>query len=564
MLKRWKPTVVEWGLVALLAVLCTILSGLQYRWTGEVSRVEAERLRAGINLWAQQFCRAFDLALTESCKTLVPHDETLNDGNREAVHIQHFERWKPIRPRPYFSRLAVAVPTTNGIQLFEQSQNDGNLTPLAWPDEWKSLRENLGRVNHQVTSPAENPMGTLFEFPVYDGPRGESVPSTEGVASIVRGPGGESEWMIFELDTNYICNFLLPELVEVYLNPADQPLYDIVVKTVLPPNRVIFSSRPEVLKSTEALVVVQLNRGGRAPEDNPGAGPDFWWRLEVHPRPGALEAVVAASHRRNLAVALLLNGLIFAAGFALVRHTRTSRRLAEAQMNFVANVSHELRTPLTVIRGAAHNLGRGVVHERAQIEQYSNLITQHAEQLGEMVEQVLALAGARRRDITTTSQPVALADVLKDAVAATTHDTQAAKCKVHLDLPAVLPVIPGDASALRRVFQNLITNAAKHGGDGKWIGITAVDDAAGQPPMVEVRVADRGPGIPLDEQDEIFKPFYRTAQAQAAQIRGSGLGLSLVKEIVVAHGGTVSVESANGQGATFRVRLPKEKPKKTK
>src|SRR5262249_23752240 len=156
-------------------------------------------------------------------------------------------------------------------------------------------------------------------------------------------------------------------------------------------------------------------------------------------------------------------------GIALVRNTRRSRQLADAQMDFVANVSHELRTPLTVIRGAAHNLKRGVVQERSQVEQYSGLILQHTEQLTQMVEQFLELAGARKNRAGLASDPVALKDVLKDAIAASEHDTKAAGCDVQFDAPASLPVITGDAPALRRVFQNLITNAAKHGGDGKWI-----------------------------------------------------------------------------------------------
>ncbi len=232
---------------------------------------------------------------------------------------------------------------------------------------------------------------------------------------------------------------------------------------------------------------------------------------------------------------------MLATGIVLVRNTRRSRQLAEAQMDFVANVSHELRTPLTVIRGAAHNLKRGVVQERSQVEQYSGLILQHTEQLTQMVEQLLELAGAWKNRAGLANEPVALAGVLKDAIAAVEHDTKAAGCVVQLEAPASLPSVAGDASALRRVFQNLITNAAKHGGDGKWIGVSAASVNGGSSPTVEVLVADHGAGILESEQTEIFKPFVRGAAAKANQVRGSGLGLTMVREIVELHHGVVSV-----------------------
>jgi signal transduction histidine kinase len=225
-------------------------------------------------------------------------------------------------------------------------------------------------------------------------------------------------------------------------------------------------------------------------------------------------------------------------------------------MAFVANVSHELRTPLTVIRGAGHNLLRGVAREPGQIEQYSRLIIQHAEQLTNMVEQILELAGARKHASTTAHEPVDIAGVLHEAVAATKPDTEAAHCEIQLECSPGLPPVSGEAPALRRVFQNLITNAAKHGGRGGWIGIGVTRAETGNAPQVEIRVADRGPGIPRAELTEIFKPFFRGAAAQAGQVRGSGLGLSVVREIVEAHGGTVSVESQPGHGAVFVVRLP--------
>jgi signal transduction histidine kinase len=571
---RLQQSHVEWGFIALLAGFCVVLSLLQYHWTGEVSRAEAEHLRTGINEQAQHFGQAFDSELSDACAALTPNGEDLNDSNREPIHVQRFQKWKSGNPRPLFSRVAVAVSTPSGSQLFEQDPTTGKLAPVSWPAEWNSLHLMLSHRPMDGPPPFENPQGFVFVFPVFSGlPGSNATPDQAGVPRSDESPGGrgppfgrgrpaEGEWMIFELDTNYLCNAWLPELTRRYLNPGAQPFNDVEIRAALPPRAVIYSSPADATNNFETPVKVLFNRQGRDSDMHRGPGADYCWELAVRPHLGAVEAVVDAARRRNLAVALLLNGLIFAAGFALLVHTRRSRALAQAQMAFVANVSHELRTPLTVIRGAGHNLLRGVAREPAQIEQYSRLIIQHAEQLTNMVEQILELAGARKNISAASREPVAIAEVLREAVAATKQDADAAHCEIHLELSPGLPRVIGEASALRRVFQNLVTNAAKHGGQGGWIGIAAASAEAGNPPMIEIKVADRGPGIPKAELPEIFKPFYRGAAAQAGQVRGSGLGLSVVREIVEAHGGTVSAESEYGHGAVFVVRLPASKTTK--
>ena len=542
-----KSAAAEWGFIALLVLLCAALTALQYRWTGEISRAEAERLRAGVQTGAESFTKSFDDTLTAYCAALVPAEGSVNRANRAAVQQQRFQKFRALHPRPIFRHVGVVTASPDGVNLLEQNLSDGTLAPAAWPETWQNFRWHL---EQDERGPFTSGAGVLFEIPVF----GDSGPGGFG------GPP-EMEWVVFELDTNYLQKIWLPELVRAHLNIAGQPVNQAVIKSSAMPGVKIFASAEKMDLSAKP-VVVRLNRQGRGLNSQGGPTPNFVWTLQVYPQPDALEKLVAGSRRKSFAIALLLNGLILAAGFALARQTRKSRQLAEQQMNFVAGVSHELRTPLTVIRGAAHNLKRGVVSERGQVEKYSGLIIEHVEQLGEMIEQVLTLAGAQKKNPAGLRVPVALADVLRDAVAATAHETQAAQCEVQLELPPSLPEISGDASALRRAFQNLIGNAAKHGGSGKWIGVTAVADEDGIPPMVEIQVADRGPGIPAHEQAEIFKPFVRGARAQALQIRGSGLGLSLVKEIIEAHGGTISVRSQSGNGATFVVRLPVAKIEK--
>ncbi len=118
-------------------------------------------------------------------------------------------------------------------------------------------------------------------------------------------------------------------------------------------------------------------------------------------------------------------------------------------------------------------------------------------------------------------------------------------------------MVMGDPMALKQALQNLLHNAAKYGaGDSHWVGLSASRTGGDVKPSVEIRVADRGPGIPADEQAHIFEPFFRGRRALQDQIHGTGLGLNLAKKIVEAHGGSIQVKSAAAKGTEFIVHLP--------
>ncbi len=551
---------IEWGFVVFLLVLCVILTVLQYRWTGEVSRAEAARLRAGLTEQAHSLANEFDAELAQSCAALIPSRTELQELGCADAFVTRYREWRAANPRPIFRRVAVAVPKRDSVDLFAPDEKTGKATLLDWPVEWAPLREFVTRMVNGGRPGLDDRSGEFLEFPIFGGRLGG-------------GPGGgEYGWLLVQLDLPYLRTTWLPELVRSHLSLGETLPYEVTVSDAAA-KRILFTTAADHPPSGDVVFTTRFHRDGLPVSGNGsgrrgGPGGELpgrrvsrdggLWTLQIRQRPGALESLVTTSRRRNLGVALLVNGLILAAGVAFVFHTQRSRELAEAQMNFVATVSHELRTPLTVIRGAGHNLLRGVVKERAQVEQYAKLIIDHAEQLRELVEQTLALAGSDKGRAALARERVEIPQLLQAAIAAVAEDTQAAQCEVHLESPPILPPLSGDAAALRRVFQNLITNAAKHGGDGRWIGITTVPVNGSRPPMVEVRVADHGAGIPASEQSEVFKPFFRGAAAQAKQIRGSGLGLSVVRQIVEAHGGSVSVESGAGRGTTFTVRLPTE------
>jgi two-component system OmpR family sensor kinase len=168
-----------------------------------------------------------------------------------------------------------------------------------------------------------------------------------------------------------------------------------------------------------------------------------------------------------------------------------------------------------------------------------------------MVEQVLALGSLEARQRAPEVAPVDLAPLVAEAAAAAAKAFDGAHLET--DLAPDLPPVPADPPALRRAVENLVTNALKHGGDELRVRVRL----HARPPGREVRieVADRGPGIPPEDREHLFEPFFRGRRARDAQRPGAGLGLHLVRRVAEVHGGRVEVETGAG-GSTFTLCLP--------
>lgn len=278
------------------------------------------------------------------------------------------------------------------------------------------------------------------------------------------------------------------------------------------------------------------------------------WTLRVKHAAGSLEAAVAASRRRNLGLSggiLALLGVVVA---LIAVSARRAQALARRQMEFVAAVSHELRTPVAVINSAASNLADGVVADPARVARYGATIQTEARRLGDTVERVLQLAGlGSGRPLPMTR--VAPDALVREAVRLASADAAEAGVHVHVEIAPNLPPVMGDAGALQSAVHNLVGNAIKYAGADRWVRVAVTAQRAPRSEVV-ISVEDHGAGLDAEEQQLVFEPFFRGKTAVAHQIKGSGLGLSLVKRISDAHGGRVQLVSAPGKGSTFTICLP--------
>lgn len=284
-----------------------------------------------------------------------------------------------------------------------------------------------------------------------------------------------------------------------------------------------------------------------------GEGP---WRLVATHGAGSLDAAVEGARRRNLWISSLICGLLAISLCLLLVSTQRAQRLARQQLEFVAGVTHELMTPLAAMRSAGENLADGVVREADQVKRYGRLVDQEGRRLSTMVAQILELSGMQSGRRTMTLEPVDLRTLISDALADCRADLDAAGFTVERrdqDLPAVM----ADGDALRRGLVNLLQNAAKYASEGDRLTITT-GRRGGQ---AEIEILDRGPGIDAADLPHLFEPFRRGGAMAASSIPGSGLGLSLVKSIIEAHGGRIEAQNHRHDdgrvaGARFVIHLP--------
>jgi signal transduction histidine kinase len=306
-----------------------------------------------------------------------------------------------------------------------------------------------------------------------------------------------------------------------------------------------------------AIVVERRDEGGPVAHATSATRRFPSWRLVLQHPAGSLDAAVTQARRRNLWLGGGILGVLLAGVALVVLNGRRASQLAARQMEFVTTVSHELRTPLAVIRSAAQNLSAGVVSEPAQARRYGELIEDEGRRLTEMVEEILEYSRVHGDRPIRNPQPLDVALLLADLRVSCEPLCTRAGITLEVETPpAGTPPIFGDEAAVRRAIHNLVANAVKHAVEGRWIGVSAIPAVIRGRGHVAVTVRDRGPGIAPADLSHLFEPFYRGRLAIERQVHGNGLGLSLVKRVADAHGGSVTVTSAPGQGSTFTLTLP--------
>jgi signal transduction histidine kinase len=510
-------------LFLLVAALAGV-AALQYRWIHRVSIAEHERMRTQLEESARavaqgishEFRVVFETFLQPEHDDLVPVvEQWFAEGEyRELVgNVYAADREGEVWTLRMYDR---------ATRAFLDAQ---------WPAGFAELRDSLESIDDRGPNPR------------WPRPFFERIPAL----FIVQLPaemtpefliGRPRRIVILEINANVVQEKILPALVAQHLDANDD------VKLVAPHARV----------SADVVVPVETIPP-RRPEppirERPASRPS--WQLAVTRHGGGIDAAVRESSRRQLVVSGLVLAVLAGAGVTLIALLRRGERLRMRQAQFVAAMSHELNTPLAALRLAGENIEDGLAQDPEKLARYAQTIVKESTRLSEMVGEVLELSGMRAPRRSTQREPIDLARIVDDAVAQCRAAIRNA-VPIEVSVEPHLPKIHANEVAITRAVQNLIANALRHGGNDNAIHVRArrSDDGG-----VAIAIEDRGPGVEREDIPHLFEPFYRGRNATST--RGTGLGLTLVKEIVADHGGSVEYQPRSGGGSVFVMQLPGER-----
>jgi len=595
-MKHWKPKpyFMLFTITALL-VLLAILATLQYRWIGQVSQGEQERLQESLRLEAKQFGRDFDREIMRAYLSLGMDEKTFRERSWKT-YAHGYGEWMQLAPYPRIAKdiFLVDADDLGHPRLTRFDAGKPEFAPANWPEGFTELAQQMEREYRAGSANGTSPPSIYEKVPSIIipistvqvlGSGGRKIEVTE--ASLL--PLG---YIIVTLDVPFIKQEFLPALTARHFNDKDKFGYALTVSSNANHENVIYqSSTPRDTQQispadatasilslhldeivtyfpdgnplgvqnnpSTSRVVVKISNGsqrGKVPEATRSTDSGGVWQLSIRPQAGSLQVMVTNTRRRNLVISFgILLMLITSVAFIIISAQR-AHALARQQMYFVSAVSHELRTPLAVIYSLSENLADGVVNSPPRTRQYGATIKKESRRLKEMVEQILEFAAVQSDTKNYNLSQLDVEAMIEKALAGASLMIQESGAQIEKEILPNLPPISADAAAMERALQNLISNAIKYGGEDPTVNLKA--ELGSEKDEVQITVEDQGMGIAPDELPHVFEPFYRGQEVSAAQINGSGLGLSLVKRIVEAQRGKVTVKSAPGRGSSFTIHMP--------
>lgn len=577
-MQRYSPRLLV-AVSAVLSALLIVLAVIQYRWAGRVAQADVEHTRNHLISASKLFAREFNLQIVQAYVFF--QSETAIPAPPPAPLVQIAEL-----PRMAKDVYFLDLTTSPEPRLYNlRRTGEWTLFPTGSP-EYKSIAPRMTRpgVNGVINCDSR----LLDEVPAIVVPVPRHSQPTLRTAEPMQG------CVFASLDEAYLRNQIFPALVERNFGKDAASEYAITVRSRSQPSRIFYGTpprqplgRPDIEEPLFAIRMEDMMAshlaganaaGGTAPRPNARifvrsfetrteihSAPGYvqkgivneeagLWQLDVLPTSGPLESSLNRWRQGNLLLSVAVELMLLAGLAFIIMGARRTQRLAEQKMQFVAGITHELRNPLSAICMLAGNQADGLVTNPDQVRQYGSLIQQQGGRLNEMVEQALQYAGVHSKARLVRKTEVDLRRVIDDALESNRPELERAGFEVEKRIATDLPLVRGDAQALKQAIENLVSNAVKYAGGHRWVRLTAQPDNDGK--TVSITVEDRGAGIDPADAAQIFEPFYRGTSAVDAQIPGTGLGLSLVRGTAVLHRGSVTFESAPGEGSAFTLHLP--------
>src|ERR1700685_2182711 len=441
---------------------------------------------------------------------------------------------------PYIAHIFIYEPG-RGLTFRSQPSRLRDNSFRAEADDFSSMTTGWMQVGYkdevkELEEMSKN--GKPYSFFPNWAPRGEKRLYQSGAVFLsADSQGGHKAIAGMVFDAEYLSNRFFPEMLETLLSHQEEKGER---------NHVVMMVHP---RHESAPLAASVGWDGGDPEverNLEGAFPGLTLAIKLH---GTTLAALG-QHFVHTSFFILGSISLLLTGGIVLTHRNISREMALAKLksDFVSNVSHELRTPLSLIRLYAETLEMG----RLKYQEYYRIIRKESERLTALINNILDFsrieAGRKEYDFRETDMRELVHNTLDSYRFQIEQNGFAFEEKIAEDVPPLRV----DREAMARSLLNLVNNALKYSQDQKFIGVNLFRYNG----SVKLEVVDHGIGIPTEEQHKIFEKFYRVGDPLVHNTKGSGLGLSLVRHIVHAHGGKVSVNSTPGEGSKFTISLP--------
>ena len=516
------------GLAAVLAPLAVLLA-LQYWWLTELEHNSAIARKATLENYLETITKEvhyFYYKISERALNLPPELFTENKLEKAAYFFKKKEipGARQLFVISYGEKKALLFlnAETGNMEVPENSEETVAVWAAASP--WSYLRKKGTKIKTTtLAADLHDPRNRIILNPITD----ENW-QLAGLAGLI-------------VDEAYFKQKVLPDAIEASLpkfEDGDREELRVVVRD---------GHKHQVLPHDE-----------KSAQDNDRARRDFRfvftdWSIALQGDFASPEKWARVNFTYNMSLSVIL-ALVLLAGIGLtIRTALREMKLSAMKNEFVSNVSHELRTPISSIRVFGEFMRRGRVEDPDKVREYGSYIETESRRLTQLINNILDFSRIESGHIAYNFEATDLEELLTGTLATFSVRLRDKGFEVSYDGPEdPLPEIRLDANAIDRAVANLLDNAVKYSNGDRRIGVelSVSDDG------VSITVSDHGIGIPRDELERIFERFHRVSTGLVHDVKGSGLGLTLVRHIAEAHGGRVTVESEPGRGSTFTIHLP--------